>query len=174
MDNEKSFSRQDFDDLFSLAYEELRRLAATVKQGDQSATLNPTALVNEAWLRLREARPLAFESTLHFKRIAARAMRQILIEAARRRHARKRTAPPMEEPVFTDDVEVLALEEALQELESLNPRQANLVEARFFGGLEVSELTEAFAISEATVMRDWRMARAFLAQRMKGQPLEMQ
>ena len=78
-------NRQALDDLFSAAYEELRRLASSVRRGDPSATLNPTALVNEAWLKLAGSPGVASTSRLHFKRIAARAMRQLLIEAARRR-----------------------------------------------------------------------------------------
>src|SRR5215468_4884635 len=83
-------SRQALDQLFSATYEELRRLASTVKRGDPSVTLSPTALVNEAWLKLMKSPAFVVESPLHFKRIAARAMRQLLIEAARRRHANKR------------------------------------------------------------------------------------
>ncbi|MCC6293359.1 MAG: sigma-70 family RNA polymerase sigma factor [Bryobacterales bacterium] len=180
MDSTKNSGSPNLDYLFSVTYEELRRLAASVKQGDQSATLNPTALVNEAWMRLRGAPGLDVESPLHFKRIAARAMRQILVEAARRRQAQKRGGEgvarllPLEEAAAhgaasaPDAEEVLALEAALNELETLDARQAHMVEARFFGGLEVAELMELFRVSEATVMRDWRMARAWLAQRMKG------
>jgi RNA polymerase sigma factor (TIGR02999 family) len=171
---------REFDEIFSIAYDELRRLAGSVKRGDQSATLNTTALVNEAWIRLRNTPEIASDSPLHFKRIAARAMRQILVEAARRRHAQKRggeavaiivsleqagdAAPP--EPQAAE--EVLALDEALTELEQLDARQAQLVQARFFGGLEVSELMQLFQVSESTVMRDWRMARAWLAHRIGG------
>ena len=82
--------RQSLDEVFSMAYEELRRLASSVRRGDPSATLNPTALVNEAWLKLADSPDVGSTSRLHFKRIAARAMRQLLIEAARRRHAQKR------------------------------------------------------------------------------------
>src|SRR5215467_12924174 len=82
--------RRALDELFSLTYEELRRLASSVKRGDPSCTLNPTALVNEAWLKLAKYPALGVESPLHFKRIAARAMRQLLIEAARHRNAHKR------------------------------------------------------------------------------------
>jgi RNA polymerase sigma factor (TIGR02999 family) len=169
-----------FDEIFSIAYEELRRLAANVKRGDQSATLNTTALVNEAWLRLRNTPEVAGDSPLHFKRIAARAMRQILVEAARRRHAQKRGGEafaiivPLENateaaphgPAAAE--EVLAIDEALTELEQLDARQAQLVQARFFGGLDVSELMQLLQVSEATVMRDWRMARAWLAHRIGG------
>src|SRR5580704_14483548 len=129
--------RRELDDLFSVTYEELRRLASTVRRGDPSATLSPTALVNEAWLKLAASPRFAATSRLHFKRIAARAMRQVLIEAARRRNARKRGG----QAIFVDvDIaaaetalggeELLALEDALQELERLEPRQALLVESR--------------------------------------------
>src|SRR5579863_4579347 len=82
--------RADLDYLFSVTYEELRRLASAVRRGDPSATLNPTALVNEAWLKLANSPEIAVASPLHFKRIAARAMRQVLVDAARRRNADKR------------------------------------------------------------------------------------
>src|SRR5215469_14325987 len=82
--------REALDQIFSMAYEELRRLASSVRRGDPSSTLNPTALVNEAWLKLAKSPGISPESPLHFKRIAARAMRQLLVEAARRRNAHKR------------------------------------------------------------------------------------
>src|SRR5258705_13971149 len=85
--------RRALDDLFSVTYEELRRLASSVERGDQSVTLTPTALVNEAWLKLASSPQFASTSRLHFKRIAARAMRQVLVEAARRRNAPKRGGP---------------------------------------------------------------------------------
>lgn len=161
--------RRALDDLFSAAYEELRRLASSVRRDDPGATLNPTALVNEAWLKLADAPGFASASRLHLKRIAARAMRQVLIEAARRRHARKRdagVAVTFDEsvgsaPARTD--ELLALDAALEELAQVNPRQALMVECRFFGGIGVSETAEMLDVSEATLLRDWRAARAWLA-----------
>jgi RNA polymerase sigma-70 factor, ECF subfamily len=173
MENAGKLTPQEIDALFTLTYEELRRMAKAVKQGDRSATLNPTALVNEAWLRLRGAGGFGVESAGHFKRIAARAMRQILVEAARRRQAGKRGGDGVTVALGTEAGEVapvahevLALERALDELAELDTRQAQLVEARFYGGMDIGELTEAFQISEATVMRDWRMARAWLASRL--------
>lgn len=162
--------RRALDAVFSEAYEELRRLAARVRQGDPSATLSPTALVNEAWLKLADSPHLAHTSRLHFKRIAARAMRQVLIEAARRRQADKRGGG-LAFVTFEDSIgqsvtavdELLALDEALDRLSSLSPRQATLVEARFFGGLELKEAATLLDISEATAVRDWRSARAWLA-----------
>lgn len=166
--------RAALDDLFSLAYEELRRLAQSVKRGDPSATLSPTALVNEAWIKLAEAPSFATMSRIHFKRIAARAMRQVLIEAARRRNASKRgggmavvTFDDALHDVATRADEMLALDAALDELARINARQAMMVESRFFGGLDVSETAELFEVSEATVLRDWRAAKAWLALELK-------
>lgn len=160
----------DMDHLFSLAYEELRRLAAQVRKGDPSQTLNPTALVNEAYLKLARSPDLQFESKLHFKRVAARAMRQILVEAARRRGAVKRgagvghvTLDPSLDADLGPTAEVLALEDALTDLERASPRQARVVELRFFGGLDLTETATALEVSEATVTRDWRAARAWLS-----------
>ncbi len=166
--------RRELDQLFSLTYEQLRRLASTVRRGDPSLTLNTTALVNEAWLKLAGSPGFASTSQLHFKRIAARAMRQLLIEAARRRAAGKRGAGAvmvaLDEAagdVASDARELLALDAALEELARLSPRQALLVEARFFGGLEMAEISELLNISEATLLRDWRAARAWLAHELR-------
>jgi len=167
--------RRSLDQLFSATYEELRRLAAAVRRGDPSATLNPTALVNEAWLKMAKSAPAAVDSPLHFKRIAARAMRQLLVEAARRRHAGKR-AGGQPDVTFDPDIhdqacaagELLAIEAALQRLESLNPRQAAMIESRFFGGLEIGEIALLLNVSEATVLRDWRAARAWLARELRS------
>lgn len=166
--------RSALDALFSATYEELRRLASQVRRGDPSATLNPTALVNEAWLKLAASPALAPTSRLHFKRIAARAMRQVLVEAARRRHARKRGGPNVVFVTFDDSVsagstasEVLELNEALEMLGRLNPRQALMVESRFFGGFDVAETAEMLGVSEATVLRDWRVAKAWLAREIR-------
>jgi len=161
------------DQVFSATYEELRRLAGAVRHSDGNATLSATTLVNEAWLRLRSSPDLAFDSALHFKNIAARAMRQILIEAARRRRSQKRGGDGSAvfvtlddstvEAVAANDKELLAVDAALDELGRMNPRQAKVVECRFFGGLEISEIAELLGTSEATVLRDWRAARAWLA-----------
>jgi len=157
------------DDWFVAAYDELRRLAALVGRG-RHATLNPTALVNEAWLKLAASPSLVPVSRLHFKRIAARAMRQVLVEAARRRGADKRgrglaTVTLDEElaPILAESKDLVRLDEALDALARVSPRQAAMVECRFFGGLDVSEAAAALDVSEATVMRDWRAARAWLA-----------
>jgi RNA polymerase sigma factor (TIGR02999 family) len=157
-----------------MAYEELRRLASSVKRSHPNATANPSSLVNAAWLRLASSLKISPQSELHFRRIAAQAMRQILVEAARRRTAHKRGG---NEPIlsFDDalgvavscDREVLAVHAALEELAKCNPRQAEIIECRFFGGMEVLEVAETLGISAKTVDRDWRAAKAWLASRIR-------
>lgn len=166
--------RQPLDQLFSLTYEELRRLAASVKRGDRSNTLSPTALVNEAWLKLAGSPAVGAASPLHFKRVAARAMRQLLVEAARRRNAGKRGGSAFPVVTFdeslhsaiTSNRELLGLNAALDELAELEPRQAAIVESRFFGGFETAEIAELLGTSEATILRDWRVAKAWLGHRL--------
>lgn len=166
--------RTAVDQLFVSAYQELRRLAATVRGDTPGVTLSPTDLVNEAWLKLSASANLRPTSRLHFKRIAARAMRQVLVEAARRRNAAKRgggTAlvtfdEALEEAPSTPE-EVLALDAALERLNQISPRQALMVESRFFGGLDVAETAELLQVSEATILRDWRAARAWLADELR-------
>ncbi len=171
-----SEERQTLDHLFSVTYEELRRLASSVKRGDQGQTLCPTALVNEAWVKLANSPDFEAASHLHFKRIAARAMRQVLVEAARRRNSKKRggeedvaviTFDESLMPVVQGGKELLALDNALQELAKLNPRQALMVENRFFGGFEINEIAALLNVSEATVMRDWRAAKAWLSNELR-------
>lgn len=167
------------DVLFSAAYEELRRLARTIRRDAPHVSLTPTALVNEAWLKLARTPQLQASSPLHFRRIAACAMRQILVDAARRRHTLSRGRDAMR-VTFDDsaamglerlasDRELLALDGALAELARMEPRQAALVEARFFGGLDNAELAQLLGISEATALRDWRAAKAWLAAEVKRQ-----
>ncbi len=168
--------RRGLDLLFSATYEELRRLASSLRRGDPSATLSPTALVNEAWMKMAKSPEIRAASRLHFKRIAARAMRQILIEAARRRHAGKRGGGQDVTVSFDDSYQktpscgedLLRLDRALDELARMNPRQAALVESRFFGGLGIPETAALLNVSEATVLRDWRAAKAWLAHELRG------
>jgi RNA polymerase sigma factor (TIGR02999 family) len=168
-------SRQALDQLFSVTYEELRRLASSVRRGDPSATLSPTALVNEAWLKLAKSPDVGATSRLHFKRIAARAMRQLLVEAARRRNSGKRGGGAKITVTFDDafpkkpsgEDELLALNTALEALARMNPRQAVMVESRFFGGLDVPETAALLEVSEATVLRDWRAAKAWLTHELR-------
>jgi RNA polymerase sigma factor (TIGR02999 family) len=170
-------TRQSLDELFSLTYEELRRLASSVRRNDPGATLNPTALVNEAWLKMAHSREIACTSPLHFKRIAARAMRQLLVEAARRRNAHKRGGTDDVQVITFDESvaqtvacgnELLALDSALEELARIQPRQALMVETRFFGGLDITETAALLGVSEATILRDWRAAKAWLAHTLRG------
>jgi RNA polymerase sigma factor (TIGR02999 family) len=167
--------RGALDRLFIATYDELRRLAAVVRQGDPSATLTPTALVHEAWLKLAASHGMAPTSRLHFKRIAARAMRQVLVEAARRRKAEKRGGDAA--MVTFDDAaaypatsadELLLLDAALEDLARVNARQAIMVESRFFGGLDIAETAQLLQVSEATVLRDWRAAKAWLSSELRG------
>jgi RNA polymerase sigma factor (TIGR02999 family) len=164
----KNDQRVLVDELFSATYEELRRLASFVNRSRSQTFLSPTTLVNEAWLKLSGSHSHQFQSVIHFKATAACAMRQILVEAARRQGSQKRGG----EVVFVDfedmaapiqcDRQLIALHESLDELARINPRQALLVESRYFGGMEVSEISELLNVSEATVLRDWRAAKAFL------------
>ena len=158
------------DDLFSIAYEELRGLAAAIQHERPNETLNPTALVNEVYLKMAGSMQLVPETRLHFKRIAARAMRQVLVEAARQKAALKRGGAyafvlfneELDGPVERAE-ELIVLDAALNELAKMNPRQSKLVEYRFFGGYDLRETVELLGISESTALRDWRAAKAWLA-----------
>jgi RNA polymerase sigma factor (TIGR02999 family) len=172
--NVGSEQQQSLDELFSLTYEELRRLASSVKRGDRSNTLSPTALVNEAWIKLANSPGVTTTSPLHFKRVAARAMRQLLVEAARRRNAGKRGGAAFPLVTFDESLhgalnghqDLLGLNAALDELAELEPRQAMIVESRFFGGFEMGEIAQFLGISEATTLRDWRVAKAWLGHKL--------
>ena len=164
-----------FDALYDGVYDELRRLAHVVRGGRAGATLNTTALVHEAYLHLLPSQDLSWQDRAHFFGVAARAMRQVLVQAARRRMAEKRGGGAVqvtfderlhEAPIRLD--EILTLDEALTRLEALDPRQARIVESRFFAGLSVEETAQALGIGTATVKRDWRAARAFLPQALRG------
>ena len=162
------------DDLFTVAYEELRRLASIVSRNSRGSTLSPTALVNEAWVKLARSRPDCISSEIHFRSIAARAMRQVLVEAARRRHSVRHGGDAVfvtfeDGPTPSSSAaEVLALNDALDALALLNPRQATMIEARFFGGLTTAEIARLLNTSEATILRDWRAARAWLARELRS------
>jgi RNA polymerase sigma factor (TIGR02999 family) len=172
----RSEEKRALDDIISLVYEELRRLASFVRKNEVSATLNSTALVHEAWLKLKDSPYLSATTLPHFKAIAARAMRQVLVDEARRRSARKRggageailvaLGDSVEEMASCDE-EVIALDEALAELARLNPRQAQMVECRFFAGLNVAETAELLGVSESAIERDWRAAKAWLASKIR-------
>ncbi|MGI9182743.1 MAG: ECF-type sigma factor [Longimicrobiaceae bacterium] len=161
---------QALDAFFARVYEELRRLASQVRRGRAGETLSTTALVHEAYLKLVPSAEIEWESRAHFFAVAARAMRQVLVSAARRRLAEKRGGGDWlvtlgdsvpSEPVRPE--RLLALDEALARLAAMDERQARIVEQRFFAGLTVEETAEVLGLSERTVKRDWRAARAWLA-----------
>ncbi|MEW5984515.1 MAG: sigma-70 family RNA polymerase sigma factor [Acidobacteriota bacterium] len=168
--------RSAFNELFPLVYGELRRVAAREMRRERSGrTLQTTALVHEAYLRLIKDAGLSFENRAHFLGIAARAMRQILIEHARARGARKRGGHDLR--VTFDDalaiveqagVDVVDLDRALGRLTALNERAGRIVEFRFFGGMSVEETAVALGSSPATVKREWAVARAWLYRELSG------
>ena len=162
--------------LLPLVYDELRRLAAAYLRRERPGqTIQATALVHEAYLRLLKDKPGRWQNRAHFCAIAAHSMRQILIERARARGALKRggvqARVTLDEGLLAADsphIDLLALDEALQRLEAIDPEQARLVELRFFGGLTIEEAAEAMNISAATVKRHWTIARAWLARELSA------
>jgi RNA polymerase sigma-70 factor (ECF subfamily) len=158
--------------VFALVYDELRRLAASALRHERSDhTLQPTALVHEAYLRLAEQPTARWKDRNHFMAVAARAMRRILVDHARKHGAVKRGSGAVKHSLddhervadFTGDtVDLVALDDALARLANLDPRQARIVELRFFGGLSVEETAAIVGSSARTVKRDWQLARAWL------------
>lgn len=163
------------DELLPLVYDELHRLAHLKLRGDRSGvTLSATALVHEAYLKLVGHHAVDWQDRTHFFGVAARAMRQVVIDRARRRQAQKRGGGALlltlDESYFVPDQrasQFLALDEALRRLEALDERQSRIVECRFFAGLNVEETASALGVSPSTVKRDWRTARAWLAREIK-------
>ena len=155
---------------FAEAYAELRALAgAHFRRQPGAHTLQPTALVNEVYLRLASSRDGAPEDRGHLLALASRAMRQVLIDHARQKRADKRGGAHAGARVTLSDIDsgagawdVIELHEALERLEQLDARQARIVELRFFGGLTVGQVGELLGVSERTVYLDWQMARAWL------------
>jgi RNA polymerase sigma factor (TIGR02999 family) len=158
--------------LLPLVYDELRRLAARLIGGRPPATLQPTELVHEAYLRLVGPRHDAWTGRRHFLGVAAKAMRHVLIDAARRRRADKRggdvRAITLAEGPATPaaDVDLLDLDDAMEELARLNPRHARIAELRYFAGLSVPEAAEILGVSGTIVKDEWAMARAWLRARL--------
>ena len=155
--------------LMPVVYDELRRLARRYVQRERATTLQATALVHEAYLRLAKDKKQNWQGRTHFLAIAAIAMRRILVERARARAASKRggsrTRITLDESLVADKgkpVDLLALDHALTTLASLDAQQARIVELRFFGGLTVQETADAVGVSPASVKRGWTMARAWL------------
>ncbi len=162
--------------LMPLVYSELRRLANNyLRRERQEHTLQPTALVNEAYLRLVDQRAAKWQNRAQFYGIAAQLMRRILVDHARARHAEKRGGSEQQRLSITNaqeiatrpDLDVLALHEALEELSQLDSQQARIVELKFFGGLSIDEVGEVLSIGHATVERDWKVARAWLRRRLE-------
>jgi len=156
--------------LLPLVYADLRRIAARHLAGERAGhTLSPTALVHEAWLRLSAETALAPEDRRAFFAIAARRMRQVLVDHARRRDAAKRGGGERAEVTLSglaadggDRIDILALDQALERLEAADPRKAQVVELRYFAGVEMTDIADLLGISRATAQRDWEVARAFL------------
>jgi len=167
-----------FDDDFEALYKELRAAALRAMRGERPGhTLQPTALVNEAYIRLTNQRKAGWSSRKEFVAVAAAVMRRVLIDHARGRNAKKRGENPVpvtlsglalgsEEPI----VDLIALDESLERLAKAQLRSVRVVELRFFGGLSVEDTAEVLEISEATVKRDWVFARAFLYDALKASP----
>ena len=166
----KGGDQQALQALMPLVYGELRRVAHRYLQAEKrpNHTLRSTELVHEAYLRLVDQKPSELQNRAHFFAVSARLMREILVDYARRRRAIKRgngcniTLDPALAVPKEQDLDVLALDDALKQLDRLDPQQARIVELRFFGGLSIEEVSRILKISPATVKRDWAMARAWL------------
>jgi RNA polymerase sigma factor (TIGR02999 family) len=170
---------QSGEEVVPLVYAELRRIARIRLSAERSAhTLQPTALVHEAWLRLMQQHGATWQNRSQFFAIAAQAMRRILVDHARRRHSNKRnggetplTLDTVEEIVASPvpDEEMLALDAALEQLSTFDQRQARVVELRFFGGLSIDETAQVLDLSPTTVKREWTTARAWLYREIQRQ-----
>ena len=162
--------------LTPLVYEELRRLARRYMAGERVGhTLQPTALVNEAFLRMVDVRRVQWQNRAHFIAMSARLMRRILVDFARSRESQKRgggaVTVSLGEAVIVSGApspDLIAVDEALETLSVVDDRKAKIIELRFFGGLTVEETAEALKISPGTVMRDWKFAKAWLAHELAG------
>src|SRR5205807_833776 len=163
--------REALDELLPLVYKELHRQAARfLRRERQGHTLQPTALINEAYLKLIDQREVNWENRTHFFAIAAQAMRRILVDHARTRHRDKRGGDEakvsLDEAMIVvadeNNVDLIALDEALTRLEKKDKQQTRIVELRYFSGLSLEETAEALNISRTTAARDWAMAKAWL------------
>ena len=165
------------DDLVPLVYDELRQLAAVIlRQERPGHSLQPTALVNEAYLRLIDATKVEWQGRAQFLALAARSMRQILVDHARARDAAKRGGDRVRVTLADDsggvrgppELDLLDVDEALGELAALDARKARVIELRFFAGLEMNEIAEVLRIGTTTAEDDWYFARAWLRRRLGG------
>lgn len=168
--NAKSGAREDADRLMEAIYGDLRRLAASHLRNERlEHTLQPTALVHEAYLKLVDQRSTDWHDRLHFFAVASRIIRRLLIDHARERAAQKRGGAAQQVPLDSVDppmigreVDLIALDEALEELAQIDERQARIVELRFFGGCTVPEVATLLEAGRRTVDRDWMAAKAWL------------
>jgi RNA polymerase sigma factor (TIGR02999 family) len=164
------------DDLLPLVYDELRRLAEGYLRRERSGhTLQPTALVHEAYIRLVDQTRVDWQGRTHFLAVGAQMMRRLLIEHARRRSRRRRGGDRLRitldadvAPIAGQDLDLVAIRDALQRLATLDPRQARVVELRFFAGLTVAEVAQVLKVSQRTVEGDWTHARAWLRRELTG------
>lgn len=164
------------DELMPLVYNELRSLARRYLRSERfDHTLQPTALVNEVYLRLVDQRTASFSSRAQFFGMAAKLMRNILVDHARKRRTAKRGGEPLRLSISTADrigrkqeLDLVTLDDALTRLAALNPQHSDTVELRFFGGLTIEETAEVMGVSHATVERDWSFARAWLRREMSA------
>jgi RNA polymerase sigma factor (TIGR02999 family) len=162
--------------LIPLVYRELHQIARRCMAGERAAhSLQATALVNEAYVRLINAKDVAWQDRAHFLAVAARVMRRILVDHARSRHYQKRGGEmarvPFDEAlvvVSEPDQDFVAIDEALTALALVDARKSQVVEMRFFGGLTLEETAEALQISRDTVKRDWKMAKVWLLRELRG------
>ncbi len=164
------------DKLMPMVYSELRRLASNyLRRERQDHTLQPTALVNEAYLKLIDQKAAKWQNRAQFFGIAAQLMRRILVDHARQHKAAKRGGSDQHRLSITSaekltakpDLDVLALHEAMEELAALDPQQERIVELKFFGGLSIEETAEVLGVGHATVEREWKMARAWLRRKLE-------
>jgi RNA polymerase sigma factor (TIGR02999 family) len=171
-------NQQAMEDLLPLVYDELRKLARRYLQRERPGhTLQSTALVHEAYLRMIDQHDVSWQGRAHFFGIAAQMMRRILVDHARGRDAAKRGAGACKLTLDEDllapaerDINLVALDQALDTLSKLDSQQGRIVELRFFAGLSIEETAEVLKISPATVKRDWAMAKAFLSRQLKPVP----
>jgi len=163
--------RDALDELMPLVYNELRRQASRYLRGERPGhTLQTTALIHEAYLKLIDQREVNWQNRAHFYGIAAQAMKRILVDHAKSRHREKRGGVdenlPLDEARFVmpgqKDVDLVAVDEALTRLAEFDPQQAGIVELKFFGGFSIEEIAESVQISPATVKREWNSAKAWL------------
>jgi RNA polymerase sigma-70 factor, ECF subfamily len=170
------------DNLIPHVYRELKRLARLHMRGSDYRTLQPTAVVHEAYAKLVDMSSVRWEDRAHFYAVSARIMRGILVDAARARGARKRGALLQRADVDLDQIpdmgseraeEILAVHEALEHLAKIDPRQAQVVEIRFFVGLSVEKTAEVLKVSPESVLRDWKLAKVWLRREIRrGQAIE--